>query len=141
MANNSLPNTWDLTTEVIVVGAGNAGLPAAIEAHNAGAEVLLLEENDFMGGLMRGSGGFMYFCATHIQKQLGIEDQVEWGIEDEMLMSDFRAVPELVRADVEGSAETCLWLEQLGLTWANEVRDGDWGIGLLGDRRVLRNHF
>jgi succinate dehydrogenase/fumarate reductase flavoprotein subunit len=137
----AIPDTWNLTADVIVVGGGNAGLPAAIEAHNSGSSVVLLEGNDFLGGLMRGSGGFMYFCATHVQRRLGIEDHVEWGVEDEMLLSDFRAVPELVRTYVEAGAETCLWLERQGLTWADEITDGDWGIGMLGNRRVFRNHF
>src|SRR4029079_13940355 len=100
--------------------------------HDAGASVIVLEGNDFMGGLMRGSGGFMFFCETHIQKKLGIEDHVEWGIEDEMLMSDFRAVPELVRAYVENAGDTALWLEREGLTFAEQLTDGDWGAGRLG---------
>ncbi|MFH1516582.1 MAG: hypothetical protein ABIH17_01755 [Pseudomonadota bacterium] len=33
MASEALPERWDIDTEVLVVGAGNAGLPAAIEAH------------------------------------------------------------------------------------------------------------
>jgi len=141
MALDWLPEKWHKETDVVVVGAGNTGLPAAIEAHNAGSKVLLIEGNDFMGGLMRGSGGQMFYCETHIQRKLGIEDHVEWGIEDEMLMSDFRAVPEIVRAYVEGSGETCLWLERLGLVWADKLTDGDWGAGLLHNRSVLRNHF
>src|SRR5690242_7437779 len=106
MPSDPLPDRWDLEADVVVVGAGNTGMPAAIEAHDAGASVIVLEGNDFMGGLMRGSGGFMFFCDTHIQKKLGIEDHVEWGVEDEMLMSDFRAVPEIVRAYVENGGET-----------------------------------
>ena len=141
MPSLSLPDRWDIDTEVVVVGAGNAGLPAAIEAHNAGARVLLLEGNKYMGGLMRASGGFMFFCDTHIQKRLGVEDHLAWGIEDELVMSDFRAVPELVRTYVTGGAETCLWLEGLGLTWADRLTNGDWGSGVNRDRHVLRTHF
>ncbi len=138
---DQLPDRWDIDTEVLVVGAGNAGLPAAIDAHDAGSKVLLLEGNDFMGGLMRGSGGFMFFCDTHIQRKLGEEDHVEWGIEDELVMSDFRAVPELVSAYVSGGAETVLWIERLGLTWADKLMNGDWGAGTRRDRHVLRTHF
>jgi succinate dehydrogenase/fumarate reductase flavoprotein subunit len=131
---------WDLEADVVVVGGGNAGLPAAISAHDAGAEVVIVEENQFLGGLMRGSGGFMFFCDTHVQRQAGIEDRVDWGVEDEMWMSEYRAVPEIVRAYVEQGAETCLWLEQLGLTWSPEVLDGDYGAGAAGDRSVARTH-
>jgi len=141
VAADVIPGKWDMETDVIVVGAGNAGLPAAIEARNAGVDVLMLEGNAFMGGLMRASGGFMFFCDTHIQKRLGVEDHVEWGIEDELVMSDYRAVPDLVRTYVTGGAETCLWLERLGLTWADKLTNGDWGAGSRRDRHVLRTHF
>jgi hypothetical protein len=40
----------DLTTDVLVVGAGAAGLPAAIGAARAGARVLLIEEDPVVGG-------------------------------------------------------------------------------------------
>ena len=141
MPYDPIPGHWDLEIEVLVVGAGNAGLPAAIEAHNAGSKVLMLEGNKYMGGLMRASGGFMFFCDTHIQKKLGVEDHLEWGVEDELVMSDYRAVPELVQTYVAGGAETCLWLERLGLTWADKLTNGDWGAGARHDRHVLRTHF
>lgn len=136
-----IPGSWDVEADVVVVGGGNAGLPAAIAAHDAGAQVVIVEGNAFLGGLMRGSGGFMFFCDTHVQRGLGITDDVEWGVQDELRMSDYRAVPELVRSYVEGGRETCLWLERLGLTWAEDVRDGDYGCGPDGDRFVPRTHF
>lgn len=40
----------DLTTDVLVVGAGSAGLPAAIGAARAGAKVMLIEEDPVVGG-------------------------------------------------------------------------------------------
>ena len=135
-----MSSSSDIEADVVVVGGGNAGLPAAIAAHDAGANVVIVEENQFLGGLMRGSGGFMFFCNTHVQRRLGIVDQVSWGIEDEMWMSEYRAVPELVHTYVEGSADTCLWLEELGLTWADEVLDGKYGAGPAGDRSVARTH-
>ncbi len=38
------PQTWDQTTDVLVVGTGFAGLTAAIEARLAGAEVLVIDK-------------------------------------------------------------------------------------------------
>lgn len=138
--NARIPDVWDHEVDVVVVGGGNAGLPAAISAHDAGAETMIVETNDFLGGLMRGSGGFMFFSTTHVQARNGIEDRVEWGIEDEMRMSEYRAVPEIVEAYVAGGADTCRWLEDLGLTWSDEVRDGAFGTGRDGDRAVARTH-
>lgn len=40
----------DVTTDVVVVGAGASGLAAAIEATNSGARVILIEKLSFVGG-------------------------------------------------------------------------------------------
>lgn len=141
MLAGQLPTSWDHEFDVVVVGGGNAGLPAALVAHDDGAETVIVESNDFLGGLMRGSGGFMFFCRTHVQESLGIEDRVEWGVEDELILSDFRAIPEVVHAYVKEGAQTCQWLEDLGLTWAQDVRDGHFGTGVRGGRSVARTHF
>ncbi len=42
-ASNEVPKKWDLTTDVVIIGFGGAGATAAIEAHDAGAKVLILE--------------------------------------------------------------------------------------------------
>ena len=114
---------WNRETDVVVVGTGFAGLSAAIEAARAGAGVLVLEKNDMPGGLSIMAGGHMIMCNTHIQRKQGVDDRVEWGIEDELKDSDYRAVPEIVRTYVERAAETVLWYEQLGLVWADVMQD------------------
>lgn len=48
---------WDHETDVVVVGYGYAGSVAAIEAHDAGADVLLLEKMPDPGGISITSGG------------------------------------------------------------------------------------
>lgn len=48
---------WDDEADVVVVGYGAAGAVAAIEAHDAGARVLLLEKMGFPGGLSIVSAG------------------------------------------------------------------------------------
>ena len=59
---------WD----VIVVGAGGAGLSAAVSAAEAGAKVLLLEKMPHIGGNTRISGGF-YACVGLVrQKRQGL---------------------------------------------------------------------
>ena len=37
-----VPQKWDETVDVLCVGTGFSGLAAAIEAHNAGASVLVI---------------------------------------------------------------------------------------------------
>ena len=48
---------WDYEVDVVVIGYGGAGSAAAIEAHDAGAQVLILEKNASGGGNTRISGG------------------------------------------------------------------------------------
>lgn len=48
---------WDIETDVLVAGGGGAGLVAAIEAHDAGAQVLVLEKMPHLGGITILAGG------------------------------------------------------------------------------------
>ena len=53
----ALPEVWDDTYDVVVVGYGYAGAIAAIEAHDAGSSVLLVEKMPDPGGISVCSGG------------------------------------------------------------------------------------
>ncbi len=50
----------DLTSDVLVVGAGASGIPAAIAAARAGASVILIEEDPVIGGAVSDSYVDMY---------------------------------------------------------------------------------
>lgn len=70
--------SWALRTDVLVVGSGAAGVCAAIEARQAGAEVLLIESLSRFGGSSAMSGGVVYAGGgTALQKALKIADSVE----------------------------------------------------------------
>ncbi|MEZ5487321.1 MAG: FAD-dependent oxidoreductase [Steroidobacteraceae bacterium] len=66
---------WDL----IVVGAGTAGLPAALFAAHRGARVLLLEKAAQTGGTLWFSGGRMSAAGTRLQASTGSECICRWG--------------------------------------------------------------
>lgn len=69
---------WDREADVVVVGFGAAGACAAIEASEAGAEVLLLERASGGGGTSALSTGQLYLGGgTPIQKACGFEDSPE----------------------------------------------------------------
>lgn len=71
------PPRWDREADVVVVGAGAAGLCAALEAAAAGAEVVVLDRFD-AGGATAVSGGVVYAGGgTSIQRAAGVEDSVE----------------------------------------------------------------
>jgi succinate dehydrogenase/fumarate reductase flavoprotein subunit len=55
--SRGLPKRWDDAADIVVVGYGYAGATAAIEAHDAGADVLLIEKMPDPGGISITSGG------------------------------------------------------------------------------------
>jgi succinate dehydrogenase/fumarate reductase flavoprotein subunit len=58
----NLDPKWDHETDVVVVGYGAAGGVAAIAAHDAGAQVLLIEKMPHPGGISLLSGGGVAFA-------------------------------------------------------------------------------
>ncbi len=75
-AQNGQANVrWDHTVDVVVIGAGVAGLPAAIAARDNGASVIIVEENYDIGGRGMLSGGRVQIGGGHaLQQKLGIKD-------------------------------------------------------------------
>lgn len=74
---------WDHSTDVVVIGAGAAGLPAAISARDHGASVILVDENFDIGGRAMLSGGRVQVGGGHaLQKKFGIADTPEQIYQD-----------------------------------------------------------
>lgn len=67
----------DEITGVLVVGAGPAGLSAALELESAGIPTLLMEQASDTGGTGRWAGGMMLFAGTPLQASSGIQDSPE----------------------------------------------------------------
>jgi succinate dehydrogenase/fumarate reductase flavoprotein subunit len=111
---------WDLETDVLVCGSGHCGgLPAAIEAAKAGAEVLVIERNTWIGGLSRiGGDGFTMGGNNWLQRQEGVVDDDEAWFQEEMYSNGYRGVPELIRALIANGNDTLDWLRDLGLEFS-----------------------
>ena len=72
VVENADDEHWDETAELVVVGLGAAGITAAIEARERGADVVLLERFEG-GGATAISGGVFYAGGgTHIQEAAGV---------------------------------------------------------------------
>jgi urocanate reductase len=64
--------------DVVVIGAGAAGLPAAIMARDHGASVIVVDENYDIGGHAMLSGGRIPLGGGHsLQKKYGIQDSAD----------------------------------------------------------------
>ncbi|TFG97551.1 MAG: FAD-dependent oxidoreductase [Myxococcales bacterium] len=68
---------WDRIADVIVVGSGGAALSAALLAADGGADVLVLEKADQIGGTTAVSGGVVWVpCNAHMAG-IGVADSRE----------------------------------------------------------------
>jgi urocanate reductase len=69
---------WDLTADIVVVGSGAAGMPAALRAAELGASVILIEENTDVGGhAIVGNAITNLGGGNALQKKHGIEDSAD----------------------------------------------------------------
>lgn len=71
----------ELTTDIVVVGAGGTGLTAAASAYENGADVIVLEKLAMTGGSTALSGGGVSATDTKFQRELGITDTKESWME------------------------------------------------------------
>ena len=104
--------------DVLVIGAGGAGLAAAIEAAAAGARVLLLEKNPQPGGTTGLSVGSITVTRTPHQLRRGIQDSPAEHARDLAKINSRRGLPdnpELIRLLTENVTDTFRWLMELGL--------------------------
>lgn len=102
--------------DVIVVGAGIAGLSAALEAGAAGRTVLVIDANSVAGGHAVKAGGFA-LVGTPLQEKKGYRDSPEIA-ERDLLAWGEDADPGWVRRYVRASrTEVHDWLEAFGVRW------------------------
>ncbi|MDO4483356.1 MAG: flavocytochrome c [Clostridia bacterium] len=105
----------ELSCDVLIIGAGGAGLTAAVKAAQEGANVIVLEQMAFVGGNTLKATGGMNAASTHLQAAAGITDStVETFIEDTMNGGHQKNDLALVTTMAENSAEAIAWLEEIG---------------------------
>src|SRR5438552_210438 len=77
------PIRWDLSADVVIIGAGVAGLPAAITARDLGASVIIVDENIDIGGRGMLSGGRVHLGGGHaLQQKFNIKDTPDQVFKD-----------------------------------------------------------
>ena len=103
-----------LDTQVVIIGAGGAGMTAAVMLHQAGVDFVILEKMPYVGGNTTKATGGMNAAETHYQKEQGIEDSVELFAQDTMKGGHDINDPDLVRTLAEKSAEAIDWLDSIG---------------------------
>ncbi len=118
----SAVKSWDLRTDVLVVGSGAAGVSAAIEARRADARVMLIESLPRFGGSSAMSGGVVYAGGgTALQKALNVEDSVEQMYRFLTLAGTLHPPHEKIQLYCEGSAGHFDWLVEQGIRYTDKL--------------------
>ena len=107
-----------LRTPLLVAGGGAAGFAAALEAAQAGTQVLLLEKMAEIGGSSAMSGGCLAFAGTDLQKAQGVEDSDELLRRDLVEVGQNEADPALIDAYVSHQLATYEWLRGHGVQFS-----------------------
>lgn len=116
--SESSSDVWD----VIVVGAGLAGLSAAVSACEAGARrVALLEKDALIGGHSIMSSGYLNAVDPKRQTPQGIDDSVEKMVRQSLEVGEFQGDPELMHIMAAHSEDAVDWLEKHGVRWSDHV--------------------
>ena len=105
---------------IIVIGAGTAGIPAALTALELGAEVCLVEKSDRVGGMLWASGAVLSGAGSRLQKSRGIDDTAEAHEREVMTAGRDRADPALLRLATAEAGGTIDWLESIGTRFTPE---------------------
>jgi succinate dehydrogenase/fumarate reductase flavoprotein subunit len=106
------PARWDRVADVVVVGSGAAGLAAATFAHDGGADVLVVEKADLVGGTTGVSGGMPWIPLNRHMADVGVEDSRDEALTYLRRLTLGREPdPELLEAYVDNAADVLAHLE------------------------------
>lgn len=106
----------DVETPVLVIGAGAAGLVAALAARDAGAEVVVLERDAIPRGSTALSAGLVPAAGTRWQTAAGIADDPDLFARDILAKAENEPDPQAVATLAGLSAPVLEWLaDQHGL--------------------------
>ena len=115
----------ELECDIVVVGAGGAGLTASVLATQQGANVILLEKMPFVGGNSLRAEGGMNAAGTNLEKELGLDDStVENFTEDTLRLGHYLANPDLVRTLAENSSDAIEWLKTVDASFTGVKATG-----------------
>jgi hypothetical protein len=140
--SSEIPTQWDFEADVVVIGSGATGLPAAIRARDAGATVLVVEANYEIGGHGILNGGQVPLGGgTAKQKKHGIvdspdllfKDLTDWTVVETNGMPDYRYNDRAVqRALADNEPQAYDFLVENGVVFSDEPPgvQGGHAIGL-----------
>jgi flavocytochrome c len=117
-----LPQKWDESYDVVIIGSGFAGLAAAWEARKAGATVAILEKMRTAGGNSIINGGIIAAAGSPLQEKQGLKDSPAQLAADMIREGQGLNHPELVKVTAEQSWPTVKWsIEEMGVKYTDHL--------------------
>lgn len=113
-ATPSTTEKWDMTTDIVIVGAGGAGLAAAAQAGLLGVKCIVLEKEPVVGGSSVICGGKWAVSGSELQIKQGVKDSEELFVKDMMDCGMQKNDLEVVKAYVKENNETWKWVHTVG---------------------------
>lgn len=101
---------FEFEVPVVVMGGGACGAVAALAAHDAGAEVLLIERNERPMGTTGMSMGVVCAAGTRSQAEHGVTDSGDIFLADILTKTRGQTDVTIARAIAHGSGPTMDWL-------------------------------
>ncbi|WP_088549148.1 flavocytochrome c [Paenibacillus aquistagni] len=105
--------------DIIIVGAGGAGMTAALEAKEKGMNPVVLEKMPMAGGNTMKSSSGMNASETKFQKEQGITDSNDAFYDESLKGGHDTNDKELLRFFVDNSANSIEWLDSIGIRLNN----------------------
>ena len=118
MEHRKASNVENLETDVVVIGAGGAGLSAALAATENGFHAVVLEERRVAGGNSKMALG-LFAAESPVQKRQKIHASRDELFKMAMDFANWKIDPRIFRAYVNKSGDTIRWLESKGLRFGD----------------------
>lgn len=106
---------------VVVIGSGAAGLAAALSAHEAGADVEILEKMPVIGGNTLVSSGVINAPDPERQKSAGIDDSPSLFALQTYESGHRKGDVRLINEMAFGALDTLRWLESYGVAFKSGI--------------------
>ncbi|WP_261640731.1 flavocytochrome c [Erwinia mallotivora] len=101
--------------DVVIIGSGGAGLAAAIQAHDDGARVMIIEKMPTIGGNTIKASVGMNAAETRFQQLKGVRDSKALFYEETLKGGKFKNNPLLLQEFVDLGPEALEWLAAKGI--------------------------
>ena len=101
-----------MEADIVIIGCGGAGLPAALTAHEKGINAVVLEKRGKVGGNALMAEGF-FAAESPAQKRLLIDAKRDELFKTALDYAHYTVDPRILRVFINRSGDTVRWIEEI----------------------------